>query len=76
MILQSLVSLYDRLASDPATSELLPRRGYSKQNIAFSVIIDLSGNLVAIRAVTSEDAMTADGNSAHPNPQSTQDIAV
>jgi CRISPR-associated protein Csd1 len=49
MILQSLVQLYDRLAADPATSATLPLRGYSKQNIAFSVVIDLTGKLVAIR---------------------------
>jgi CRISPR-associated protein Csd1 len=49
MILQSLVSLYDRLAADPATSADLPQRGTSAQNIAFSIVIDLAGNRVAVR---------------------------
>jgi CRISPR-associated protein Csd1 len=49
MILQSLVQFYDRLAADPATSADLPQRGTSVQNIAFSIVIDLDGNRVAIR---------------------------
>ena len=49
MILQSLVQLYDRLAADPATCADIPQRGTSVQNIAFSIVIDLDGNRVAIR---------------------------
>jgi CRISPR-associated protein Csd1 len=49
MILQSLVSLYDRLAADPATSADLPQRGTSVQNIAFSIVIDLAGKRLAVR---------------------------
>ncbi len=49
MILQSLVQLYDRLAADPATRADLPQRGTSVQNIAFSIVIDLDGNRVAVR---------------------------
>jgi CRISPR-associated protein Csd1 len=46
MILQSLHSLYGRLAEDPANG--LPTRGYSLQNISFCVIIQLDGTLVEI----------------------------
>ncbi|HOR25975.1 MAG TPA: type I-C CRISPR-associated protein Cas8c/Csd1 [Opitutaceae bacterium] len=49
MILQSLVQLYDRLAAAPATRADLPQRGTSVQNIAFSIVIDLAGNRVAVR---------------------------
>jgi CRISPR-associated protein Csd1 len=43
MILQSLHSLYNRLAEDPQNG--LPRSGYSLQNISFRVVINPDGSL-------------------------------
>jgi len=45
MILQSLTSLYDRLAKDPANG--LPLNGYSLQKISFCVVLNREGKLIA-----------------------------
>lgn len=45
MILQSLTSLYDRLAEDPANG--LPMTGYSLQKISFCIVLNLNGDLIA-----------------------------
>jgi CRISPR-associated protein Csd1 len=45
MILQSLTSLYDRLAEDPANG--LPLTGYSLQKISFCTVINREGKLIA-----------------------------
>jgi CRISPR-associated protein Csd1 len=47
MILQSLHSLYTRLAENPANG--LPTPGYSLQNISFSVVIRPDGTLIEIQ---------------------------
>jgi CRISPR-associated protein Csd1 len=53
MILQSLTSLYVRLAEDPANG--LPMAGYSLQNITFRLIIHPDGTLVEIQDARQED---------------------
>lgn len=45
MILQSLTSLYDRLAEDPANG--LPMAGYSLQKISFCTVLNREGKLIA-----------------------------
>ena len=45
MILQSLTSLYDRLAEDPANG--LPMTGYSLQKISFCTVLSREGELIA-----------------------------
>ena len=45
MILQSLTSLYDRLAEDPANG--LPLTGYSLQKISFCTVLSREGKLIA-----------------------------
>jgi CRISPR-associated protein Csd1 len=45
MILQSLTSLYDRLAEDPANG--LPMAGYSLQKISFCTVLSSEGKLIA-----------------------------
>lgn len=45
MILQSLTSLYDRLAEDPANG--LPMAGYSLQKISFCIVLNREGRLIA-----------------------------
>jgi len=52
MILQSLTSLYDRLAEDPANG--LPLTGYSLQNVTFILIIRADGTLVEIQDARQE----------------------
>ena len=53
MILQSLTSLYDRLAEDPANG--LPMAGYSLQNITFRLILRPDGTLVEIQDARQEN---------------------
>ena len=55
MILQSLTSLYDRLAEDPANG--LPMAGYSLQNITFRIIIRFDGTLVEIQDARQEEIL-------------------
>jgi len=45
MILQSLTSLYDRLAEDPVNG--LPMTGYSLQKISFCTVLSREGELIA-----------------------------
>ncbi len=45
MILQSLTSLYDRLAEDPANG--LPMAGYSLQKVSFCIVLNREGELIA-----------------------------
>lgn len=52
MILQSLTSLYARLAEDPANG--LPLTGYSSQNVTFKIIIRSDGTLVEIQDARQE----------------------
>lgn len=52
MILQSLTSLYGRLAEDPANG--LPLTGYSLQNVTFKLIIRADGTLVEIQDARQE----------------------
>ncbi len=52
MILQSLTSLYDRLAEDPANG--LPLTGYSSQNVTFKIIIRSDGTLIEIKDARQE----------------------
>ena len=60
MILQRLVSLFDRLQSDPkihdGTQAAVAPPGYSSQKIIFEVVIEPDGSLHAIQKVyTSAD---------------------
>lgn len=51
MILQRLVELYDRLASDDATADALPKPGYSLQKCSFAVMLHPDGRLENFRSL-------------------------
>lgn len=59
MIIQSLVSLYDRLAKDSDVQ--LPSFGYSEQKISFALVLGLNGNLVQVK-----DLRVEEGNKLRP----------
>ena len=52
MILQKLSDYYDRVSADPATAEVLPKPGYSLQQISFAVVINPDGTLNGFQPVT------------------------
>lgn len=43
MILQRLVSYYDRISADPSSASSLPKAGYSLQKISFCIVIHPDG---------------------------------
>lgn len=48
MILQELCALYDRLAADPSLSTSLARPGWSKEKVAWALVIDDGGNVLTL----------------------------
>jgi CRISPR-associated protein Csd1 len=46
MILQSLVSLYDRLAADPATSAKIAKQGFAPKSVSFEIVLRTDGHAV------------------------------
>ena len=62
MILQRLVEYYDRLADDPAVSELLARPGYSLQKLSFCVVLNADGSLQQFQSLL-------DASGKVPRPQ-------
>jgi CRISPR-associated protein Csd1 len=59
MILQKLADYYDRVSQDSATTNILPKPGYSLQQISFAVVLNTDGTLNAFQSVT-------DGNDKKP----------
>lgn len=55
MILQRLADYYDRIAADPATADVLPKPGYSLQQVSFRVVLKPDGTLHGFQAVTDGD---------------------
>ena len=45
MILQRLSEYYDRISQDPATARVLPKPGYSLQQVSFAVVLRPDGTL-------------------------------
>jgi len=61
MILQKLAAYYDRIAADPATADVLPKPGYSLQQISFCVVLKPDGSLHEFQSVI-------DANEKKPRP--------
>jgi CRISPR-associated protein Csd1 len=59
MILQRLANYYDRISTDPATADALPKPGYSVQQISFCVVLRPDGSLQGFHAIS-------DGNERNP----------
>lgn len=62
MILQKLAAYYDRVSADPATADVLPKPGYSLQQVSFCVVLKPDGTLQGFQSVT-------DGNEKKPRPR-------
>lgn len=54
MILQKLVDYYDRIATDEATANALPKPGYSLQRISFCVVLREDGTLQGFQSLLDE----------------------
>lgn len=59
MILQRLVELYDRLAADPASGDVLPKPGYSLQKCSFCVVVNADGTLNQFQSLLETGAKKA-----------------
>jgi len=66
MILHELNKLYERFVADPAYDAILPRIGYSIQNISFVVVLSLDGRLFDIQDARNTIEIPSKGKSGMP----------